>query len=99
MNPIDTDPRVTAEMMAEGKEKLALLGNSIKTAVSLALGDDFSFVVIMRHKTQAKTMLVLADVDSQEETTSIITEAYERHNQSDMNRFSDAELHAPVNQH
>lgn len=99
MNPIDTDPRVTAEMMAEGKLKLALLTNTIKRAIFLMLGDDFEFVVIARHKTEAKTMMVVAEVDSQAEITSIITEAYERHNQPDMNRYSGEELHAPVNKH
>lgn len=99
MNPIDTDPRVTADMMSEGKVKLALLTNTIKKAISLLLGDDFGFVVLIRHKTEAKTMLMFGDVDSQEEMSEIITEGYERHKSSEINRYSEEELCVQEQQH
>lgn len=99
MNPIDTDPRVTAEMLAQGKVKLSLLSNGIKRMVELMLGEDFSFVVIIRHKNEAKTMLIVAEVDGPEDVSNIITEAYHRHSQPDINRFSAEELRAPVNKH
>jgi hypothetical protein len=99
MNPIDTDPRVTAEMLTQGKVKLSLLSNGIKRMVELMLGEDFSFVVVIRHKNEAKTMLIVAEVDNPEEISSIITEAYQRHTQPDINRFSAEELLTPVNKH
>lgn len=99
MNPIDTDPRITADMVNEGKLKLSLLNKSIKRLIQMTLGDDFGFVVIMRHKTEAASMLMIANVDSEEEMSDIIAEGYERRKSPEMNRFIEDELYQQEQQH
>lgn len=99
MNPIDTDPRVTAEMLAGGKTKLLLITGLIKRVIAMVMGDNFGFVVLMRHKTETKTMLIFGDVDSHAEMSEIITEGYQRHTSAEMNRYSEADLKAPVEKH
>ena len=77
------DPRLTPEMVATGKLKLKLIAEAFKNIIRMMLGDDFAFVVVIRHKTEAKTMLIVGDVDTQEEMADIITEAYNRHRDSE----------------
>lgn len=93
------DPRLTPEMVESGKKKLKFISTAFKQVIQAMLGDDYDFVVLIRHKTAEKTMLIVGDVDSHEELGEIITEAYQRHNTPDMHKMDDDDLNAPAHKH